>query len=221
MRDRYFIRRTPGLIILPPPSGPSSLFRGGQNQNVSSSSPVITFTPINMGTGSQFVILGIGSQGVVENSVTITSVTVNGTALENVVNDASLGGADFIYSGTVTATGSDVVVITYSASVAFTDTNIGVWTATGLTSTTPLTSKSYTQTTTVPAAAGNLLFALTTGGATSFTSPTGITNETAITGANGEVTQPAAVTVTSGMISGGDVTVTISADLFGVVAIWD
>jgi hypothetical protein len=209
-------------LVISPSGGASFVFRGGQNQNVGNASTA-TFTPIPMGTGSQFVILGVFNQADVGQTATIiTSLKINGTALTPIVNDLSLGGGNSIYSGTVPVTGSDVIVIDASASFAFGDLNVGVWTATGLTSTTPLTFKPLQGTTTVPAAAGNLLFALGVGGTgITFTSPTGITNETAIDGQNPDVTQPAAVTVTSGMISGGDVTVTISADLLGVVAIWD
>jgi Putative Ig domain len=208
------------LVISPSGGGAAFVFRGGQNQNISSGGPV-TFTAINMGTGSQFVILALGSQFLSQAQGTITSITVNSTALTPIVSDVSIGGGDVIYAGTVTTTGSDVVVVTYSASAAFNDNNIAVWTATGLTSTTPLFSTGYNQTTSVPAAVGNFLFALATGGpGDSFTSPTGITNETAITGDNGEVSYLADATITSGMISGGDVTLTFSADAFGVVAVW-
>jgi hypothetical protein len=225
MRDRYFIRRTPGLIL---PGGGGGgggaafVFRGGQNQNISSSGPV-TFTAINMGTGSQFVILGLTGQVLAGGTTTITSITVNGTALTPITSDVSLGGADVIYAGTVTTTGSDVVVVTYSASAAFEDNNIAVWTATGLTSTTPLTSQASSDVAasfTVPAAVGNFIFAFATSGGL-WTSPTGITNETAVTGLNGLISQPGDVTVTSGMISGGNVTMTGTNDQFGVAAVWD
>jgi hypothetical protein len=205
--------------------GPSFVFRGGQNQNgltLSDSNTVATYAAMNLGTGSQFVILGIASQGEA-NPATITSLTVNGVALTSIVSDVSLGGIDTIYAGTVTATGSDVIVVTNSASIEFDDLNVGVWTATGLTSTTPLTSKPIANANTaftVPAAVGNFIFAFNTN-AGLWVSPTGITNETAVTGDNGFVSQPGDVTVTAGMISGGNVTLRATSDNPGVVAVWD
>jgi Putative Ig domain len=216
------------LVISPSGGGASFVFRGGQNQTaltLSDSNTVGTYAAMNLGTGSQFIILAQANQALLLSSgATVTKLTVNGTTLTPVPNgsDVSLGGIDTLYAGTVTTTGSDVVQVTYSASAQFSDQNVAVWTASGLTSTTPLFSTGYTQTTSVPAAAGNLLFAFASTGATgTFTSPTGITNETEITGLDGGNSFPADTTVTSGMISGGDVTVTFSADVFGVVAIWD
>jgi hypothetical protein len=79
---------------------------------------------------------------------------------------------------------------------------------TGLTSTTPVSTGAADGTSIVLAASpGNLLFAVISN-ANSFTSPTGITNRTTISGEFGSVLTPADATLTSAQISGGDVTVT-------------
>jgi hypothetical protein len=150
-------------LVISPSGGASFVFRGGQNQNdlvLSDSNTVATYAA--MGTGSQPVILAMGNQASQLNGATITKLTVNGTALTSIVSDVSLGGVDTFYAGTVTTTGSDIVQVTYSASAQFSDQNVAMWTASGLTSITPLFSVASAtgNAIPVPAAVGNLLFCI-------------------------------------------------------------
>jgi hypothetical protein len=201
--------------------GPSLAYPipSGLSQQAPGNAGPYTFTAVDIGTGSQFVIMAIFVQG--NNNGNITDLALNSTALTNVVTDSS--NTLSLFAGTVTGlTGSDTITLTMSASVAFEDIDIAVWTATGLTSTTALQKGSTPGGTTItlPASPGNLLFACISG-TSAFSSPTGITARATITGPDSSSLSPADATLTSGQISGGDVTVTSVVDVAVVAAIFN
>jgi hypothetical protein len=185
-----------------------------------------TLTGVNAGTGTKDIILAVAIQG--NNNGLITSLLLNSTALTSIITDAN--SVVSLYAGNVSGlTGSDTITINTSASVDFEDIDAAIWVATGLTSITPLAKGSSIDfgnapdAIVLPASPGNLLFVATSasGSVGTIISPTGITSRALITGADNLQLLPADATLTSGMISGGDVTVAGTADVAAVAAIWD
>jgi hypothetical protein len=127
-----------------------------------------TFTGINLGTGSSFLIIGLQ-----DGAGNTTALTVNGTPMTLIT---SFSGNDiFLFAGTVTVTGSDTVVAT--GSYANNEMDLMAYVATGLTSTSPQGSNSRAgSSVSTTCTVGDMVFAMAAAGAnfsTSAQTPTG------------------------------------------------
>lgn len=134
----------------------------GASCTITPSGTTATFSGINLGSGSKFVILGLQ-----DGAGNTTAVTVNGTSLTLIT---SFSGNDiFLFAGTVTLTGSDTIVAT--GSYAFNEMDVMVYTATGLISTTKEGSNSTAgSNVSTTCTVGDFVFAMAASGANFSTS---------------------------------------------------
>lgn len=184
-----------------------------------------TFSGLNLGTGSQFVLLAIDITG--SANAGITGVTVNGSSLTLIQDD---GGHNVtFYAGTATLNGStdNIVISSIAGAFNFLDIDVAPWVLSNLSSTTKISSTGSAGTTSTagPTAAStnNFIFMAHNGGTGTYTVPAGITNRTFIVGGGSSTTLIVGdVQATAGMISAGNFTATTSANMFGnIIAVWD
>lgn len=180
-----------------------------------------TFT-VNLGSaGSKFFIVGAFTQ----SGAPIAGISVNSIALSLIV-DNTVGTAIWTGIATALGTGLDQVLMTGTGSVAFGDTMISVYTASGLSSNTPYSSAfggSGASFVTTNAVIGYYAFAfvgtnpaVTYGGTAQ--APTG--TPPTQTGVNGGVLSPADWILTSTGVPATTFTVTTSGPAQTCVAVW-
>jgi Putative Ig domain len=207
------------LVISPSGGGPSFAYPVTAGLMISDGSGTTNTLTGNLGTGTHFVVLAVAFQA---NNAAIGTITINGSDPFTLIKDDGDGKVT-LYGGTATLTGTDSIVITSAAGAFdFLDMLVAPWVLSNLHSTTVIPTPQggeAVSSLTLPASVGNFIF--TANVAAAYTGPTGISVRSTITGPNGTALFPADVTVTSGMISGGDVTVTAPAGNGMVAAAWD
>lgn len=171
---------------------------------------------MNLGSGSQFVILALR----IQNQTIASGITVNAASLTSI--QAHSGNELSFWAGTATCTGSDTVAITSASDLGFLDVCACAWTATGLASTTKVSSNEATSTTCASAAAiADFVFAASgLSGNYNGSAQTPPTGAHTATGANGIVLSTADWTASAGGISGGNFTSTFSTFSYLVQAVW-
>jgi hypothetical protein len=149
--------------------GSSYTLRTPQAQTAGCGVSTITYSSQNLGSGSQFVFIGI-DDGAANLSGAGASVTVNGTALGSAPIVSFSGNDLYAWGGTVTTTGSDTIVLTATAGNTWCGQEVDIfpYTMTGLVSTTAkaTNSNAASSITASPCAVGDFVFAMVARGAT-------------------------------------------------------